>query len=399
MVEHCKKLAIEYQTKPKQEWSLIKRLGTMNGGLNTGISKVECKEKQPGMVFIEKRFGPREFRQNIPHREIQMLHQISDHANIPRMVDHFIDAPNRTAAVYLEYCDLGSLENVVMQVAHGKHVNEHKVWNWFIQLTEALVYCHRGPKSELTDDEITQSDWSRVFHRDIKPANILLTTENGQIVAKLADFGCAISEDYIALDSRKIDAIRQSAWTDGYDAPEHPFFSGTSDVWQLGISMVCLCTGNLHPRSRHNPKGQPWDIGLPAGSKYSLELSSCLNACLVTDRNRRFTVYPVLQLLEKQYKALSAQVPADAMPLEIFDRNMFQAPRSARFPMNQQQMPYQDYPLPNQQPGFYQYPVGPGRPGLASPRAGNMENPVNDHGYPNAQMPFPGGRPRRRDFM
>ena len=41
------------------------------------------------MVFIEKQFADKEFKHKIAHREIQLLHQISDHANIVTMVDHF----------------------------------------------------------------------------------------------------------------------------------------------------------------------------------------------------------------------------------------------------------------------------------------------------------------------
>jgi hypothetical protein len=317
VVKHREELSIRYQTRPKQKWSIIKRLGHMNGGLNSGITKVATKTA-PGMVFIEKRFGPKQFKHKVPYREIQMLYQVSDHANIAKMVDHFLDLPTQRASVYLEYCDLGGLDVIVEQVAGGKAVNEHKVWNWFIQLTEAVAYLHRGPDPSMSDDEVLQSGWSRMFHRDIKPGNILLATENGQIVAKLADFGCAISEDYCSLESDQDYAITQSVWTNGYDPPEHPLFSGASDIWQLGISIMSLCTGNRRPRSRNNPEGEAWNDSRPAGPRYSAELSWCLKWCLGKDWKERPIVYRVLKTLATEHEKIISKLRPDEHPLNVF---------------------------------------------------------------------------------
>ncbi|USP80652.1 hypothetical protein yc1106_07926 [Curvularia clavata] len=320
MVEYCKKLAIQYQSRPKQSWRVIEDLGTMNGGLNAGIAKVRCSNPNArGIVFIEKRFGEKELKHKIAHREIQLLHQISDHKNIVTMVDHFLNETYMRAALYLEFCDIGSLDKVVYEVAQGRHINERKVWRWFYQICNAIAYCHCGPDPRMSDDEILQSGWGRIYHRDIKPGNILLTREDGQIVAKLADFGCAVSEDYLAQEKNEQRAKRQQVGTKGYDAPEYPYFSGASDVWQLGVTIICVCTGIMWPWSNMNPSGERWDESRPAEIKYSRTLSSIIKLCLVRNPRMRSTAYQVLKALDEESVIMTSKLPKDEFPLQVFD--------------------------------------------------------------------------------
>jgi serine/threonine protein kinase len=372
VVKHCKQLSVQYQTQSKERWSVVERLGTMNGGLNAGIAKVQAK-RHPGMVFIEKRFGAKEFKHKAPYREIQMLYQVGDHRNVAKMADHFLDESTQTAAVFLEYCNQGNLESIVAHVADGKHVNEHKVWSWFIQLTEAVAYLHRGPNPSMSDDELHQSRWSRMFHRDIKPGNILLTIEDGQIAAKLSDFGCAISEDFSDLESNEDYTITRSMWTNGYDPPEHPLFSGASDIWQLGLSMMSLCMGTMRPRSGNNPDGEFWDEKRPAGVRYSKELSRTLMLCLEKDRKKRFTAYPIEKILGTQYDKIASELPADTFPLDIFDRRDVQGPEASQFApvLGNDQAVHLSAP-------HYAQPVR----AVRSPWAGNFGFPTNDYGHP-----------------
>ncbi|KAF1943322.1 hypothetical protein EJ02DRAFT_453428 [Clathrospora elynae] len=163
-------LTVEYRSKPAYKWVLVEPLGKMAGGLNSGINLVRTttpNAQASKLLFIEKRFRPTDFKHKVPYREIQMLHQLGDHPNITTMIDHFIDEKTLTGSVYLELCDMGNMAEVVAAVANGNFVNEHKVWNWFIQVTEALVYCHWGSRPEMTADELLQSGWSKVYHRDI----------------------------------------------------------------------------------------------------------------------------------------------------------------------------------------------------------------------------------------
>jgi NIMA (never in mitosis gene a)-related kinase len=270
------------------------------------------------MVFIEKRFGKKLFEVGIPPLEIQILHQIQDHDHITKMVDHFLDESIPTGAVYMEYCDVGSMADVAEGVSKGSYVNEHKIWHWFHQVATALAYCHRGPKPDMSDDEIFQSGWSRIYHRDIKPGNILLTIMNGQVVAKLADFGYAVTEDTLALEPNREHAIRQPGGTPGFEAPEMPEFSGASDIWQLGLSMLCICTGIKTPWSRRMPQGQIWDTKRPAGHRYS-ELSDVMNKCLEKNLVRRVQVNALVVSVVTNYQAIKAKLPTDKWPALVFD--------------------------------------------------------------------------------
>ncbi|KAG9195542.1 NIMA-related kinase 2 [Alternaria panax] len=292
----------------------------MNGGLNCGISKVRCDNPSArSMIFIEKRFGKELFKRGIAANEIQILHQIQDHNHITKMVDHFLDESIKEGAVYMEYCDVGSMADVAQGVAQGVSVNEHKIWYWFYQVASALTYCHRGPNPDMSDDQIFQSGWSRIYHRDIKPGNILLTIVNGRVVAKLADFGFAITEDILALCPKRQEAIVQPGGTPGFFAPEMPVFSGASDIWQLGLSMICACTGIRKPRSREMPDGQKWNKARPAGPKYSVELSKVIEMCLEEHYTRRVQAYPLLFSIETIYRKIRTRLPTDKWPMMVFD--------------------------------------------------------------------------------
>ncbi|KAF1943321.1 hypothetical protein EJ02DRAFT_486270, partial [Clathrospora elynae] len=219
-------------------------------------------------------------------------------------------------------------------------------------------------------------------------ANILLTREENQIVAKLADFGCAKSEDFLAHQEPK-DAIRASVLTPGFDAPEYPYFSGASDVWQLGLSILCLCTGNLIPRSNHNKNGKSWDKERPAGPKYSTELSWSLRFCLAGDTKKRPNVKQILRYLNKQYDVVMNRLPANVVPLEIWDHRggqVLNVPQPGPPEAYGQPMPPPRFIYPAHQPGRNQHPVRPGLPGHM------LSDPGIDHMGQLRQMGNPFGQ-------
>lgn len=144
----------------------------------------------------------------------------------------------------------------------------------------ALVYCHFGTRPE------DEGDWCTVYHWDNQPANILLTPDktHSRIIAKLADFGCATSDEWTYQTKPLSLASNASAQTPGFDPPEFPRFLGKSDVWQLALVFVCVCNMFQEwPRSRINPRGRRWDRERPAGLYYSGEWSRELGECLVEE--------------------------------------------------------------------------------------------------------------------
>ncbi|KAF1844634.1 kinase-like protein, partial [Cucurbitaria berberidis CBS 394.84] len=322
---------ITFRKQPKHQWEMIKFLGSMGGGLNAGIAKVRTKDDPLGRVFIEKRFSETDVFFKIAHKEIALLHQVGDHPYITRMIDHFVDERVKKASVYMEFCDMGSLMDVVLKVCEGQRVNEHKLWQWLLQSMEALVYCHRG---HAPDDERAVMNWARIYHRDIKPANIFLKRAEVegkmQIVAKLADFGCGQSDEWTSQTKPEASASRASALTPGFDQPEYPRFSGCSDVWQLAMVFVCVSGLRGAPRSRRNPQGRQWNKDCPAGPSYSKELNAVLKWCLTEDATRRPGALESLKRLKNTYKEVNTRLLPDTQPLEIFDQTGGQTPREAQ---------------------------------------------------------------------
>ncbi|KAF2854993.1 hypothetical protein T440DRAFT_386124, partial [Plenodomus tracheiphilus IPT5] len=153
--------------------------------------------------------------------------------------------------------------------------------------------------------------------------NILLTRDKTKtrIIAKLADFGCAISDEWTFQMKNVNMASKASAQTPGYDPPEYPKFSGSSDVWQLALVFVCVCNYQKEPpRSRMYPKGKQWNQVQPAGPHYSWELSRALRSCLVEDPTQRPGALKSWKYITDAYTAIQRSLPADPQPLEIFGR-------------------------------------------------------------------------------
>lgn len=83
-----------------------------------------------------------------------------------------------------------------------------------------------------------------IIHRDIKPANILLVEKGGNVVYKIADFGC----------SRFLQAPYASSFAGSvmYMAPElgsfylksgSPHYDHRADIWSLGVVLYECATG------------------------------------------------------------------------------------------------------------------------------------------------------------
>jgi serine/threonine protein kinase len=310
--------SFEPQTQPKFQWLTIQELGDQGGGCNGGIVKVRFKgDLYPKRCFIEKRFSRDIVVRNMARKEIYLLRQLGDWPGVVKMVDHYLDESRKKASVWLEYCDGGDLQALISRCRReNQRVHERKIWDWLMILMDALVYLHRGPNPE--NDRDVHLYWNVVYHCDIKPGNIFLKTKEseGKIVAKLADFGCSQSAHWaqVAKPTNKIGLA--SALTPGYDPPEHPQYSGATDVWQLALCIASVCTGTVDPRSRQNPEGQRWSRRQPAGAHYSRELNEVLSWCLIDDKQRRPRPIEISKRLKEKYQ--SVKLPSDDNPMVIF---------------------------------------------------------------------------------
>lgn len=91
-----------------------------------------------------------------------------------------------TASIWFEYCDGGDMGHLIEKHAKARTpIPEVFLWKVFVQIAEALKYCHYGPAGG------TDGRWNIWLHCDMKPNNILFKRGNDRLPdAKLADFGC-----------------------------------------------------------------------------------------------------------------------------------------------------------------------------------------------------------------
>lgn len=192
----------------------------------------------------------RDFRP-ILDREMEIL-KATNHENIVRYIalepvtssDTPGVVPNTREALLLEYCNGGSLHNVLELPENRYGLSEDDFMLLFRHLTNALKYLH---------DKNT-------IHRDIKPDNIMLSINiNGERTYKLADLGVARlmnegeqaftslvgTEEYIhpklyeaAIPDNRTQVLRSTLQA----RVEFPF---EVDLWSLGVTLYQCATGEL----------------------------------------------------------------------------------------------------------------------------------------------------------
>ncbi|CAF1028769.1 unnamed protein product [Rotaria sordida] len=191
----------------------------------------------------------RDYRPILDH-ELDIL-KSTDHENIVRYIalepvisldsSHLI---NNREALLIEYCNGGSLHNVLELPENRYGLIEDEFILVFKHLTNALKYLHT----------------KNTIHRDIKPDNIMLSINiNGERTYKLADLGVARlinegenaftslvgTEEYIhpelyraAVHDNKTNALRTALKT----RVDFPF---EVDLWSLGVTLYQCATGEL----------------------------------------------------------------------------------------------------------------------------------------------------------
>jgi serine/threonine protein kinase len=106
--------AVEFRKQPRRPWKVIKEVGNADGGGNDGISKLSSKTiRSTGCSSRNASKSPTS-NLNSCTPNLLYFYQLGDHPNILKMVDHYIDEENMKASVYMELCDAGDLEKVVI---------------------------------------------------------------------------------------------------------------------------------------------------------------------------------------------------------------------------------------------------------------------------------------------
>ncbi|UJR22056.1 hypothetical protein I4U23_025124 [Adineta vaga] len=183
-------------------------------------------------------------------REMDIL-KAADHENIiryialePVMSSDASQSLDNREALLIEYCNGGSLNNVLELPENRYGLGEDDFMLVFRQLTNALRYLHG----------------KNTIHRDIKPDNIMLSINiNGERTYKLADLGVARlinegenaftslvgTEEYIhpvlygaAVHDNKTDVLRTALQT----RVDFPF---EVDLWSFAVTLYQCATGEL----------------------------------------------------------------------------------------------------------------------------------------------------------
>ncbi|ORY59589.1 kinase-like domain-containing protein [Pseudomassariella vexata] len=235
------------------------------GGMNQGIYIV--RKISTGKLYVEKRFKPHpndQFTIRLAMLEIYLLKRLV-HNSIVFYQDAYVRENPFDAAVYMEYCDRGSLSNLIQvyqqsKTTHQQHfIPESFIWHAFVGLADALYFLKTGESYISTPIHSNQGKkWTPIIHRDIKPDNIFLRSHDTPgskkpLYVLLSDFGLASPDDKDPSVARKPSGVRG---TPEFHAPElcfQPFpathqmdyqaqpHTAKSDVWALACMMFAMC--------------------------------------------------------------------------------------------------------------------------------------------------------------
>lgn len=285
------------------------------GAYNAGVLIVERRHDR--LRCIEKRLKPEEVVAGHARFEITVLRDLR-HPNVVKYVDAYLDEDPRRplATLYMEYCELGTLEDLLDKYFQRRQrVPEGVVWYIFLQLTQALGYCQLGIRNVLNSEQIPQPSWVGVVHRDMKPNNIFLssrsTTPSFPRVV-LGDFGCAIRDDHHGFEGMEYHNSEHY-----WDPPETPAFGYYTDIWGLGAVIQAVCRLDGPPGSRYGPLGEGRRFH-GAGRYYSPQLNQALDIIMTTEPSRRMNLDrfgPYLKVLWKQAGKPSPTLAPWALPL------------------------------------------------------------------------------------
>lgn len=219
--------------------------------------RVFCaRPRQGGDLVALKELPAERFPTQNLLRELRHLLTLN-HPNITRC--YALEHAREGRYLVLEYCEGGTLRELIDQVEQGLWLPVKQVLGFVDQILAGLDHAHR----------------QGVIHCDVKPENILLkpTPQGWQL--KLTDFG-------IARHSQPLPDEISATGSPAYMAPERFYgqFSPASDLYAVGIILVELLTGR-RPFSgspgqlMHAHLNQPFVCpeGIPAPLREVLEIA------------------------------------------------------------------------------------------------------------------------------
>ncbi|KAL9245488.1 hypothetical protein vseg_019134 [Gypsophila vaccaria] len=212
-----KRTVLPYETQRlRDNYNVGKKLGQGQYG-----TTYECREKKSGEVYACKSIPKRKLLCKEDYedvwREIQIMHHLSEHRNVVRIVGSFEDSV--FVHLVMEVCAGGELFDRI--VAKGQY-SERQAVQVIKTIVEVVQACHS----------------LGVMHRDLKPENFLFDSTEEDAVLKATDFGLSV---FFKPGQYFSDVIGSPF----YVAPEVlcKHYGPEIDVWSAGVILYILLSG------------------------------------------------------------------------------------------------------------------------------------------------------------
>jgi serine/threonine protein kinase len=121
----------------------------------------------------------------------------------------FIDLEIETFSIVMELMPMGTLANSIRKNTLKSWVQKKQI---LTDICQGSAFLHASVYSDGRPKKI-------VLHQDLKSPNVLLGMENGELRAKIADFGLAFLKDFSS-DFSKSKSVQHNGGTLTYKAPE-----------------------------------------------------------------------------------------------------------------------------------------------------------------------------------
>lgn len=201
-------------------YRILKLLGKGSFGKVYMASQV-LTNRVVAIKCLDKKVMKEESRKNKIMHELLMFKTLAGHPNVIQIYEVF---ENRKYFFFvMEYASGGDLLHLMKKKGR---LSESQARNIFVQLIRGLKFIHS----------------KRILHRDIKLDNVLLTDNDGELKAKICDFGV----------SRNVgdgEVINEQCGTPAYIAPEIIKKKGYkdfgADIWSLGVLLYAMVMGAM----------------------------------------------------------------------------------------------------------------------------------------------------------
>uniref|UniRef100_A0AC34QDW7 Non-specific protein-tyrosine kinase n=1 Tax=Panagrolaimus sp. JU765 TaxID=591449 RepID=A0AC34QDW7_9BILA len=163
--------------------------------------------------------------------EIRILASLDDYTYITKF--HGICVIDPIPKVMLEYCQFGSLDNVLSR----------KDTTDLPSPVERLIFCH-----DICQGMLHLAD-RKIVHRDLAARNCLISRRG---IVQIADFG--MSNHVCELENLQIDKDFRAPlrWVAPECLGKNPKYSSASDVWSFGMTMFEIYSDGMAPYFEEN---------------------------------------------------------------------------------------------------------------------------------------------------